>query len=68
MCNYLLQMYLGIVFMVQNVCGVLYMLLMIEVGFGFGGVYGQGVLCINNVMVDYYFVIQVSVGFQIGVQ
>lgn len=48
--------------------GVLYMPLMTEAGFGFGGAYGRGALRINDATVDYYSATQASVGFQIGVQ
>ncbi|SMO63627.1 Las17-binding protein actin regulator [Paracoccus laeviglucosivorans] len=66
--NYLLQMYPGVAGMVQSAKGVLYMPLMTEAGFGFGGAYGQGALRINDVTVDYYSAAQASVGFQIGAQ
>jgi lipid-binding SYLF domain-containing protein len=66
--NYLLQTYPAAAPMVQNAKGVLYMPLMTEAGFGFGGAYGQGALRINNATVDYYSAAQASVGFQIGAQ
>ena len=66
--NFLLQNYPGAAPMVQNAKGVLYMPLMTEAGFGFGGAYGQGALRINNATVDYYSATQASVGFQIGAQ
>lgn len=66
--NFLLQNYPGVAPMVQNAKGVLFMPLMTEAGFGFGGAYGQGALRINNATVDYYSAAQASVGFQIGAQ
>ncbi len=48
--------------------GVLYMPLMTEASFGFGGAYGTGALRINDVTVDYYSAASATVGFQIGAQ
>lgn len=48
--------------------GVLYMPLMTEASFGFGGAFGRGALRINDVTVDYYSAASASVGFQIGAQ
>lgn len=48
--------------------GVLYMPLITEAGFGFGGAYGRGALRINDVTVDYYSAAQASWGLQIGAQ
>lgn len=66
--NFLLQNYPAAAPMLQTAKGVLYMPLMTEAGFGFGGAYGQGALRINNATVDYYSATQASVGFQIGAQ
>lgn len=48
--------------------GVLYMPLMTEAGFWFGGAFGRGALRINGVSVDYYAAAEASVGPQIGIQ
>jgi len=48
--------------------GVLYMPLITEASFGFGGAYGRGALRIDNVTVDYYSAASASFGFQIGAQ
>lgn len=66
--DYLLQTYPGVAGMIEGAKGVLYMPLMTEAGFGFGGAYGQGALRINNATVDYYSATQASVGLQIGAQ
>lgn len=66
--QFLLTNYPNAAGMIQNAKGVLYMPLMTEAGFGFGGAYGQGALRINNATVDYYSAAQASVGFQIGAQ
>lgn len=48
--------------------GILYMPLVTEAGFMFGGSYGRGALRINDVTVDYYSAAQASWGLQIGAQ
>ena len=48
--------------------GVLYMPLVTEAGFFFGGSYGRGALKINDATVDYYSSTTASVGFTFGVQ
>ena len=48
--------------------GVLYMPLMTEAAFGFGGAYGRGALLIDDVTVDYYSAASAGFGFQIGAQ
>jgi lipid-binding SYLF domain-containing protein len=48
--------------------GILWMPLITEAGFGFGGSYGQGALRISGVSVDYYSVTRASFGLQIGAQ
>lgn len=52
----------------QKSTGMLVMPLVTEAGLGFGGGYGQGVLRINDVTVDYYSAVKGSAGFQIGAQ
>ena len=66
--DYLLQKYPGTQDLMTKAVGVLYMPLMTEASFGFGGAYGRGALRINNVTVDYYSAASASVGFQIGAQ
>ncbi len=48
--------------------GVLYMPLVTEAGFFFGGAFGRGALRINDVSVDYYSAAQASWGLQVGAQ
>jgi lipid-binding SYLF domain-containing protein len=48
--------------------GVLYMPLITEAGFGFGGGYGRGALRISDVTVDYYSAARATFGLQIGAQ
>ncbi|MEZ5886476.1 MAG: YSC84-related protein [Paracoccaceae bacterium] len=48
--------------------GILYMPLITEAGFIFGGAYGRGALRINDVTVDYYTAAQASWGLQAGAQ
>ena len=52
----------------QNAAGMLIMPLITEVGFGVGGGYGEGVLRIDGVTVDFYSAANASFGFQIGGQ
>jgi lipid-binding SYLF domain-containing protein len=66
--QYLLQNYPASQSMVQNAKGILYMPLMTEAAFGFGGAYGQGALRIGGATVDYYSATQASFGFQAGAQ
>lgn len=66
--QYLITNYPGTQDLVSRAAGVLYMPLMTEAGFGFGGAYGRGALRINDVTVDYYSAAQASVGFQFGAQ
>ncbi len=66
--DYLLSRYPGTQDLMSKAVGVLYMPLMTEAGFGFGGAYGRGALRINNVTVDYYSAASASFGFQIGAQ
>jgi lipid-binding SYLF domain-containing protein len=48
--------------------GILYMPLITEAGFFFGGAFGKGALRINDVTVDYYSAAQASWGLQAGAQ
>lgn len=48
--------------------GALWMPLVTEAGFGFGGSYGRGALRINDITVDYYSATTATFGFQIGAQ
>jgi lipid-binding SYLF domain-containing protein len=48
--------------------GILWMPLITEAGFGFGGSYGRGALRVNDITVDYYSATQASFGLQIGAQ
>lgn len=48
--------------------GILYMPLVTEAGFMFGGSFGRGALRINDVTVDYYSATQASWGLQVGAQ
>ena len=52
----------------QNAHGILYMPIVTEAGFVFGGGYGQGALRIDDVTVDYYSATRASFGLQIGAQ
>ncbi|MGI1661842.1 YSC84-related protein [Palleronia sp. KMU-117] len=60
--------YPGTVDLRNNSAGMLIMPLITEAGFGVGGAYGEGVLRINGVTVDFYSAANASVGFQIGAQ
>lgn len=66
--DYLLSRYPGTRDLMSKSVGILYMPLMTEAGFGFGGGYGRGALRINDVTVDYYSAASASFGFQIGAQ
>ena len=66
--DYLLTQYPGAQSLTENAKGVLYMPLVTEAGFGFGGAYGRGALQINGMTVDYYSATSASFGFQIGAQ
>jgi lipid-binding SYLF domain-containing protein len=60
--------YPGTVDLRQNAAGMLIMPLITEAGFGVGGGYGEGVLRIDGVTVDFYTATAASFGFQIGAQ
>lgn len=66
--DFLTSRYPGTVDLINKAAGVLYMPLMTEAGFFFGGAYGRGALRINDVTVDYYSATQASWGLQIGAQ
>ena len=66
--DYLLTNYPDTRDLMNKAAGVLYMPLMTEAGFGFGGAYGRGALRINDVTVDYYSATQATFGLQIGAQ
>lgn len=66
--DYLFNRYPGTRDLANKSSGVLYMPLVTEAGFGFGGSYGQGALRINDVTVDYYSATKATVGLQIGAQ
>src|SRR5690606_1306233 len=66
--DFLTSRYPGTVDLTNKAAGVLYMPLMTEAGFFFGGAYGRAALRINNVTVDYYSATQASWGLQIGAQ
>jgi len=48
--------------------GVLIFPSVIKAGFGIGGEYGEGALCISGKTVDYYSTAAASIGFQLGAQ
>jgi lipid-binding SYLF domain-containing protein len=52
----------------QQAAGILWMPLVTEAGFWFGGGYGRGALRINDVTVDYYSATRATWGPQIGAQ
>jgi len=52
----------------EQASGILYMPLVTEAGFMFGGSFGRGALRINDVTVDYYSATQASWGLQVGAQ
>lgn len=66
--DYLFGRYPGTRELAQRAAGVLYMPLVTEAGFIYGGAYGRGALRINDVTVDYYSATKASIGFQIGAQ
>ncbi len=66
--DFLRQNYPALEPLFQNAAGILYIPLVTEAGFFFGGAYGQGALRINDITVDYYSATKASVGLQIGAQ
>lgn len=66
--DYLFGRYPGTRDLAAKSFGVLYIPLITEAGFGFGGAFGRGALRINDVTVDYYSATRATFGFQIGAQ
>jgi lipid-binding SYLF domain-containing protein len=66
--DFLFSTYPGTRDLAQQAFGVLYMPLVTEAGFFFGGAYGRGALRINDVTVDYYSTTKATYGLQIGAQ
>ncbi len=66
--DYLRTNFPGAADLMTKAAGILYMPLVTEAGFVFGGAYGRGALRINDVTVDYYSATQASWGLQIGAQ
>jgi lipid-binding SYLF domain-containing protein len=66
--QFLFGRYPGTEQLAAQAAGVLYMPLVTEAGFGFGGSYGRGALRIGGATVDYYSATKATVGFQIGAQ
>lgn len=66
--DYLFSTYPGTQDMARDAKGVLFMPLVTEAGFFFGGSYGRGALRINDATVDYYSSTTASVGFTFGAQ
>jgi lipid-binding SYLF domain-containing protein len=66
--DFLFQNYPGTRDLNTRAAGVLFMPLVTEAGFGFGGAYGRGALRIREVTVDYYAAAKATVGLQIGAQ
>jgi lipid-binding SYLF domain-containing protein len=66
--DYLFSSYPGTRDLANKAQGILFMPLVTEVGFGFGGGYGRGALRINGTTVDYYSATRASFGLQIGAQ
>lgn len=66
--DFLFTTYPGTRDLAAGASGVLWMPLMTEAGFFFGGAYGRGALRINDVTVDYYATAKASYGLQIGAQ
>lgn len=66
--DFLFNRYPGTRELASKSFGVLYMPVVTEAGFGFGGGYGRGALRINDVTVDYYSTTRATFGLQIGAQ
>jgi lipid-binding SYLF domain-containing protein len=66
--DFLFANYPGTQELANQAYGVLYMPLVTEAGFIYGGAYGRGALRIKDVTVDYYSSTKATVGFQIGAQ
>ncbi len=66
--NFLFNTYPGTRDLASRALGVLYIPLVTEAGFGFGGSFGRGALQINDQTVDYYSATRATFGLQIGAQ
>ncbi|MFN0116155.1 MAG: YSC84-related protein [Paracoccaceae bacterium] len=66
--DFLTSKYPGTADLMAKAVGILWMPLVTEVGFGFGGSFGRGALRIGESTVDYYSASQASWGLQIGAQ
>ncbi|MCB2110548.1 MAG: twin-arginine translocation pathway signal [Defluviimonas sp.] len=66
--DYLMANFPNAANLAPKAAGILYVPLVTEAGFFFGGAYGRGALRINDVTVDYYSATQASWGLQIGAQ
>jgi lipid-binding SYLF domain-containing protein len=66
--QFLFSRYPGTQELAARAAGVLWMPLVTEAGFFFGGAYGRGALRIGGVTVDYYSLARASYGLQIGAQ
>lgn len=66
--NYLFSRYPGTQELASRASGILYMPLITEAGFFYGGAYGRGALRIQGATVDYYSSTKASFGLQIGAQ
>jgi lipid-binding SYLF domain-containing protein len=66
--QFLFGRYPGTEQLASQAAGVLYMPLVTEAGFGFGGSYGRGALRIGGATVDYYSATKATFGLQIGAQ
>ena len=66
--DFLFDRYPGMRDLAARANGVLYMPLITEAGFVWGGAYGRGALRIRGVTVDYYSATKASFGLQLGAQ
>ncbi|PQO24160.1 twin-arginine translocation pathway signal [Rhodobacteraceae bacterium WD3A24] len=66
--DFLRDTYPGTEELFEDAEGILYIPVVTEAGFGFGGAYGRGALRIDDVTVDYYSATRASFGLQIGAQ
>jgi lipid-binding SYLF domain-containing protein len=66
--DFLYSRYPGTQELSTRAAGILWMPLITEAGFGFGGAFGRGALRVGDVTVDYYSATQASFGLQIGAQ
>lgn len=66
--DFLFNSYPGTRDLAQQAAGVLYMPLITEAGFIYGGGYGRGALRVGGVTVDYYSAAKATFGLQVGAQ